>query len=247
MSLSLSANTLAISPGLTSSFLAIGGTGPYSYSVAGGGVGGTINSSGFYTAPSQPSGVSFLNGFDTIIVTDALFATASLQILVAGPLFLFCDIIQNQLNLAAGSVYLWDQKINIPIDGGLYVAVSSLNQKAFGSSNSYNPTTGLVDTQSVNMQSDLQLDIFSRSTLARDRKEEIVMALDSVYAQQQMAMNSFSIGRLPSQFTNLSSVDGAAILYRYSITVRMQYFVTKTGSVPYYSSFPGASLVQTEP
>jgi hypothetical protein len=85
----------------------------------------------------------------------------------------------------------------------------------------------------------LDLDIISRGPDARDRKEEVVMAFNSTYAQQQQEINSFYIGKLPpgAKFINLSEIDGAAIPYRYRISTVLQYTVTKTTPIQYYSSF----------
>lgn len=245
--LSLSQTLTAVGPNITSSFLGVGGTMPYSYSVLSGGAGGTINgSTGKYIAPAAvPPDPSMI--YDTIQVTDSLGNIATADILIGTPLLLFCDIIQTQMGLATGRVYLWDQKIFQPSDNGLYVAVSVLQCKPFGNNNVLDSSGNSVQT--VNMNANLQVDIISRGPEARDRKEEIIMALNSNYAQSQQEANSFYIGKLPpgGQFLNLSNVDGAAIPYRYNITVALQYFVTKTVPVPYFNTFTNPPTVTTEP
>lgn len=232
------AGTQALAPNLTTYFLGQGGTPPYSYAVLGGGAGGTINPvSGLYVAPS-------VTGQDTIRVTDSLLAFADLPILIGLPLELFCDVIQKELGLTADQVYLWDQKLNIPTDSRLYVAVSMLNCKPFGNRNKL---LGSGDAeQSVNMMATLGVDILSRGPEARDRKEEIILALNSTYAQQQQELNSFYIGKLSTGFVNLSQEDGAAIPYRYNISVNVQYFIGKTKPVSYYNTFETVE-VTTEP
>lgn len=236
MSLALSQTLTAIAAGLTSSFLAGGGTAPYAYSVRPNGAGGSIDSTGIYTAPLVLSS-NPVQDYDVIQVLDSAGAIASASILVGTPLQLFCQVLQQELGLAQGRVYLWDQKIMQPTDAGLYIAVSVLRPKPFANTNSFQPDGTAV--QSVNMYADLQLDIISRGPEARDRKEEVIMALNSNYAQSQQEVNSFYIGKLPpgAQFMNLSSPDGAAIPYRYAIGVSIQYFVTKVKAVPYYDTF----------
>lgn len=242
MSLTLSSTLTAITPGLTSSFGATGGTEPYTYSVLPGGAGGSINSgNGTYVAPAT---VNFNPAqlYDTIQVTDALAATATAKVLVGTPLLLFCEIIQREMALADGRVFLWDQKIFQPTDAGLYIAVSVPRCKPFGNNTKTNSSGDPV--QSVNMLATVEVDIMSRGPDARERKEEIILALNSQYAQAQQAANSFNIGRLPtpSGFQNLSVVDGAAIPYRYNISINMQYFVTKTKPFPYFDAFAEPSL-----
>lgn len=237
--ISISQSYTAIAANITSSFYATGGTAPYVYSVDAGGAGGSIDSStGVYTAPSVASSSPY-QAYDTIRVTDALSATATAKILVGTPAILFCDIIQKGLGLADGRVYLWDQKIMQPTDYDLYVAVSIPFCRPFGNTNTVIRGSGLTQVQSVNMLAQMDVDIISRGPAARDRKEEVILALNSVYAEQQMEANSFFVAKLPvnSRFINLSQVDGAAIPYRYKISVNMQYAVSKSQPAPYFSDF----------
>lgn len=244
MTMSITQNKSALGVNLQASFLAINGTPPYVYSVVAGGAGGVINSSsGLYTAPGVVNGGLYglpLKEFDTIQAQDSLGVVATSQILVGAPLMLFCEILQNYMNLANGRVYLWDQKIFQPTDSGLYIAVSVISCKPFASTNAPDGSaSGLVSDQSVNMHATLQVDIISRDTEARDRKEELILALNSDYSRSQQEANSFYIAQLPpgSQFINLSSPDGAAIPYRFNISVAMQYFFVKNVAVPYFNTF----------
>lgn len=225
----------AIGPSLSSFFSGTGGYAPYSYAVLPGGIGGSITASGVYTAPATAH-----SGVDQVKVTDITGATATAQILVGGPLFLLCDIIQTELGLASGRVYVWDQKIMQPTDGGLFVAVSVLSCKPFGS-------TVSLDAQgnsqaSVNMQATASIDVMSRGPDARDRKEEVLLALNGFYSQAQQEANSFYVGKISTGFVNLSNPDGAAIPYRYNVSVALQYFYTKQKPTPYFTTFPTVSV-----
>lgn len=244
MSLSLAQSATAVATTCPASFVGIGGTPPYVYSVLPNGAGGTINSrSGRYTSPAVASSDPKFAS-DTIQVVDSTSATATTKILVGTPLILFCDIIQNQLGLANGRVYVWDQKIFQPTDSGLYIAISVPRCKPFGNVNeTISSSGGMTQIQSVNMLAVLDIDIISRGPEARDRKEEVILALKSQYAEQQQEAGSFSIGTISTAFLNLSLVDGAAIPYRYRISVQMQYVFVKSQSAQYFSNFSNVSLV----
>lgn len=228
MSLVLRPVKTAMATNLTSPFLGIGGVEPYVYSVLPGGAGGTIDSDGLYTSPS---GI----GVDTIQVEDDLGDIATATVLVGTPLQLFCDVIQSELGLADGRVYLWDQKINSPSDQGLWVAVAAMNPKPFGWKSFLDEFGNEI--QSVNMHTTLSVDFISRDSSARDRKEELILALGSIYSRQQQSLNSFRIFPLSQGFVNISGIDGAAIPYRYNITCNIQYFVTKTKAAEYFDDF----------
>ena len=244
MTLTLVSNVSAIGAGLTTYFLATGGTAPYVYTVVSGpnAAGGSINAStGQYSSPVVlPASVQ--NAYDTILVTDSLAATTTLQILIGSPLILLCDILQKQLSLPNDHIYLWDQKLTEPHDYNLYVAVSVLNSKPFGNSNFFDGTTQ-QSIQTINMLDNIQIDIISRGPAARDRKAEILMALNSNYAEQQQEFNSFFIGKISNSFINLSQIDGAAIPYRFQIETTLQYFSKLIQSVPYYDTFNGPTVL----
>lgn len=89
------------------------------------------------------------------------------------------------------------------------------------------------------MLATLDIDIISRGPEARDRKEEIILALNSIYAQSQQEGNSFYIGKLPpsARFVNLSNIDGAAIPYRFRISVNLQYAFVKSKAIDYFDTF----------
>lgn len=235
--LTLAPSKVVIGPSITRSFGASGGTSPYTYSVVPGGAGGSIDSDGTYTAPTGVYGV------DTVKVTDSAMvpAISTSQVLVSSPLQLLCDILQTQMGLADGRVYLWDQKIKAPTDSGLFIAVSELNTKPFGNSNKFDSDGNQV--QSVNIHSTVSIDIISRDLSALQRREEVTMALNSVYSEQQQEANSFRVFPLPSNIVNLSDIDGAAIPYRFNISVNMQYFISKTSGVPYFNDFQDTEVV----
>lgn len=243
--MTLTATTLALGPGLTASFLGVGGTEPYLYSILTPGAGGTIDpDTGAYTAPSvlPDQGI----GTDVVQVEDSLGALATLKMRVGSALFLFCNVIQHEMGLASDQVYIWDQKLNIPKDERLYVAVGVASLKPFGVTNRFNTSGSPVSDQSVNMMAKLDVNILSRGPAARERREEVLLALTSLYAEQQMSTNSFLIARLSSGFNNLSDIDGDAIPYRFVISVNMQYFFKKRQAAPYFDDIPAAVIEQIE-
>lgn len=236
-------NLTMIGLSISTPFQAIAGTPPYTYSVLPGGSGGSIDpSTGVYTAPDVLNPNPALN-FDTIQVTDSLLITATATIKVGNALMLLCDVLQSELGLAEGQVYLWDQKINTPNDSRMYVVIRAMHPKAFSNINKFDGDT-LSSVQTTNFAVLCSVDIFSRGTEARDRKEEVVMALNSDYAQTQQGANSFYIAKLPATpMVDISMIDGAAIPYHYNISVNIQYFVRKTKAVDYYSNFPTPEIL----
>lgn len=242
MTVNISQSTFAVVPRVSASFLGTGGVAPYLYELVPGGAGGSINpSTGVYLAPAFWS-LSPKQRFATIKVTDYAGNSNTAKIMVGSPLMLFCDIIQRGMELPEERVYFWDQKIMQPTDSGLYVAVSMPLANPIGSSNRFNADTNETE-QYVTMQGSVDVDLISRDSSARDRKEELILALDSDYARRQQDGNSFYIGKLSTRYVNLSEVDGAAIPYRYKATIKIQYVYTKPKPAQYFNQFETAGIV----
>ena len=238
MSLTILQNLTAIGLNQTTYISVSGGVLPYTYSIVSGGAGGTIDGLGKYTAPST-------SGIDTIKVTDStpitpLTSTTTIKVL--GPLELVCDIIEKELGLPSGRTYIWDQKIMEPKDFGLYVIIRILSEKPFSNTRRLN-ADGTSVTQSTNIKSTLQIDIKSRGTDARLRKEEVVMALNSIYSQQQQVANSFLIAPLVSQINTINTEDGTAIPYHFSFDCTIQYFKQKIKTIAYFDTFEPVSVL----
>jgi hypothetical protein len=235
-SLSISASYTAISPGLTTSLSVIGGNAPYSFSVLPGGIGGTISSSGIYSASPNSYGL------DTVLVQDSSNPVnqATLDILVGSTIQLVCDILQQYLQLSQGQVIIFNTKWTLPTDSRMYIAVGISSLKSFGNSNT---TYNGVSVQGVNMRAMLDINIMSRSIDALNQKEQVLLAFSSQYAENQMEKNSFFIAPNASTFVNLSEIDGAAIPYRFVIGCNLLYFVPSVMSTAYFDEFAPVTVV----
>lgn len=233
-------NTLAMGKGISSSYQGAGGVPPYTYTVipdADFPSGGSINANGLYVAGPQ-------EGIDVIRVTDSTSAFAEQTVHVLNPLELFADIVAKEMGLAEDQVYIYNQKIKPITDDRLYIAIGIAFDKHFGNSTKAEPTAdGMVVVQSTNVQSNLSIDILSRGDDARNRRYEIVLALNSIYSQTQQELNSFKVGVVPQNFNNLSREEGAAIPFRFNINVFVQYFVKKVKPVAYYDVFQGVNTI----
>lgn len=233
MSLILSPTEAYLGLGVPRPFVGIGGMEPYAYSKVSG-AGSIDATSGLFTAPDA---LPNPDQQPTIIkVTDVNGDEAESEIFVSTPLQLLGRIIQRELGLSEGRVYLWDQKINAPTDKGLFIAISALSPKCYANINHFNHLT-LQQEQSSSWATQVDVDIISRGPEARDRKEEVVMALNSQYSVQQQQLNSFFIATIPTAIRNLSEIDGAAIPYRFNFSLNLLYNVKKIQPAAYFDTF----------
>lgn len=238
MPLTLLPQRADLAVGVPRSFVGSGGLPPYSYRLEG--KGGIDAASGIYTAPRElPRKPQDQQA--TIIVTDANGDEAEADVYICTPMVLLCRILQKELALPDGRVYLWDQKINSPTDLGLFIAISALNPKCYSNINRFDPATN-AQLQQSSWVCQMDVDIISQGPEARDRKEEVVMSLNSQYSVQQQDLNSFSIGVIPTAIRNLSEIDGGAIPYRFNFSVNLMYTVTKNQAAEYFDTFEPSEL-----
>ncbi len=155
------------------------------------------------------------------------------------PIKVLADILQREMNLAKGQIMLAYQQYEIPKTPGLYVALDYMGSKPIAVSNTIVPSeTGMDEYQSVTMRHLIQIDILSFNSEARTRKEEVLMALSSVYSQSKQTENSLQIARLSSEFTNTASLEETKILNRFTISIAVTAVHNKIkGTADYYDDF----------
>ena len=157
------------------------------------------------------------------------------------------DIIRREMCLKPDQVVIYNQQWIVPNDSRVYVSLNVLGSKPYAvnrgySSNSIlNPTDNTVTTvlneeQSLNSADMISMHVYGKGDEARIRRNEVIFALHSTYAEQQMERYAFSIGQLPTSFADVSEAVGTAMLYRYAITFNVLYAQGVTKPVDYFDS-----------
>jgi len=145
------------------------------------------------------------------------------------PILVLADIIKTELELedtvdlkgnTISPVLIYNQKYDIPTLKGLYIVLLYMGNKAIGNNNYVEDTEGgMQETQELAMTSLIQIDVMSQNTEARTRKDEVVMALRSIYAQQKMDEYGMRIASIPATWLDASDIEGTAILNRFVMTL----------------------------
>lgn len=133
------------------------------------------------------------------------------------------DILAHEMGLAKDQdIWIFNQNKKIPNDDKLYVVVGF--QDATGGiisvTNTVEPTdTGMKEIQKVIAREVIQVDIASASNEALARRWEIILALRSVFSQQQQEKYGIKIFRIPQSFVNTSSAEGGSQFNRFTALV----------------------------
>lgn len=153
-----------------------------------------------------------------------------------GPIEILRDIIVNQMALDGERVMFYNQKWDIPPDDGLFVEIEFRYAKPYSNRNQLQDIQGVTtEVADVNMQEHYTVRLFSKNLDALRRKEEVLMALASIYSQNQQEKNSFRIAPIMN-IQDVSEVEASARLYRFDIDVVVLAWYTKKQAQTYYNT-----------
>lgn len=162
------------------------------------------------------------------------------------PIKVFADIIKTEMLLGDGQIMLGLENWEIPKNEGLYIALLYGQERVVGQNNEFD-TTDNVEVQSIAMLHEIVIEAMSFNSEARKRKEEVIMALNSVYAQNALDRNFMAINMLPQSFVAAPTLEETKQLNRYRTSFSMNALHQKIKAVDYYDEFtipPAVTLNQ---
>ena len=154
---------------------------------------------------------------------------------------LIADIITQEMELDAERVVLYAENYDPPTDEEIYVIIITRSGKMLSNVNEYDSDTS-EEVQSVTTFTDIDIEITSKNRDAYERKEEVVMAINSTYAQQKQEEYSMRFFRGQS-IMDLSFIEAGSALHRYRIPISVSSVKNKRKSIDYYDQFPEEELI----
>lgn len=153
---------------------------------------------------------------------------------------ILAGIVQRELDLPDGRVFIYNQKYTLPTDERLFVDVAFLSSRPFASSTRYenDEQNRLVEVQYQCVQESYTVNLFSKNEEAMRRNHEVVFAFHGTFAQQQAEKYSFKFGFIPSSFVDSSAAEAAARLNRYSLTFNILRSYSRSRVIEYFDHFP---------
>lgn len=151
---------------------------------------------------------------------------------------IICQIICKVTKIPTDHVWIWNQRRAIPEKKDLHIAVGLISMKPYSNMmRNVSTTSGMEDRLSQYMQEVISIDLFSYGTEAIERTPEILGALRSTYSQQVQEELGLKIAEIPLSINNVSEIEGAAILYRQSITLNVLRKYDTITPTQYYDQF----------
>lgn len=149
-----------------------------------------------------------------------------------------------EMDLPDERCMIHNTKWTLPTGDGLFVLLSFVSAKAISTGKWHEDSVdGLLEVQETVYRDTINVDVFSRSTDARDRRHEVLWAFNGDEAARTCERFSLKISDLPTEFTDLSDVEASGRLYRYQLTFRVLKVLRREKLVPYYSDFDGPDLL----
>ena len=135
-------------------------------------------------------------------------------------------------------VMIWNNRSVVPRDKALFIIIEHGSPARTFANSTEHESRGddLYEIQSVTKQEFYNIDIMSRNNSAERRKEEIVMALRSMYSQNQQEERGIMIAKI-ANLIDISGVEGSARLFRFQCSVTLHASYTKEKVVRHYDTF----------
>lgn len=159
------------------------------------------------------------------------------------------DILISEMELKDSQVRFTNQKFNIPTKGLLIVLSYVGPSKSISNMNEWenDGAEGLIEVQSVTMLHLVQIDILGYGYDVRTRKEEMILALRSVFSQQQQELYQMQIARMPSGLLDTSFLEETKICTRYTMTIITTSLLQKRKTIDSYAAFHTQAFSEVSP
>jgi len=160
------------------------------------------------------------------------------------------DILVNELDLpetynnGIPSVVIGSQNFPLGNVEDLQIVVSNVDTTIISNKNELevsnaDDTTPGTERQTISAIETIQIDMFSKDNSARQRRVEVLMALQSYYSKEMQEMYQFKIFKIPSTFINTTSAEGGSQLNRFTINFLCSTWYEKIKNFSdYYEKFP---------
>ena len=164
------------------------------------------------------------------------------------PIKIIGDILTEFMSLSAGQVMIYNQDFKLPETSGLFIILQYNSSQNYSSTSEFIPAAEGMEGGQENittlMREDYTINVISKNDEARQRKEEVIMALNSNFSQEKQGLYQFQIARISNSFVNVSELEGAGMLNRFAINISLLAHYNKTINTPYYDDFTNQILIK---
>ena len=157
------------------------------------------------------------------------------------PIKIVRDILINCMGLANDQIFIYDQNFKLPKTSGLFIVLKFNSSNSYSSTNRFIPAIegveGAQEDISNLRKEEYSVNIMSRDSSARTRKEEVTLSLNSNYSKNQQALYQFQIPPIDGDILDVSELEGAAVINRFAINISLLAHYNKVIDTTFYDDF----------
>lgn len=162
------------------------------------------------------------------------------------PIKVVAMILQSEMGLNDGQIMLGLENWEIPKNTGLYIALLYGPEQVVGNNNynSVDSQGAFSEVQDAVMLHEIDIDVMSFDSSARTRKEAVLWAIQSYYAQSLMELYQMRLAATPGSFTPILTMEETKQLNRFKITITVNALHRNVKTSPFYDSLQPVDLVE---
>jgi len=154
------------------------------------------------------------------------------------------EILDNQMQMSSGRVFAYNSNVELPKDSGLFIPLFySARSPMANNSKMVTTAQGVEEHQTINMVEEVTIALMSRDTSARDRVQDVFLALNSYYSHQAQQKNKIFISTIGDAY-DASHLEATSMLNRFDIRIRVFRAYEKINTVDYYDNFSFETVVE---
>lgn len=155
-------------------------------------------------------------------------------------------IIDKQLNMPEGRVWAYNGTQDLPQDAGLFIILSYLTRSPYSNNIRYiNTAGGMQEVQTSTFAENIMISCISQNTDARDRVQEVLMALKSTYAQYIQEKYHLHLSTI-DEIVDSSFLEATARMNRFDVRCTVMRGYDKISDVDYYDKFPNTEKFEPD-
>lgn len=156
------------------------------------------------------------------------------------------QIIDEQMNMPVGRVFAYNSNVDLPQDSELFIPLYYAERRpTANNSRMVSTAKGVEEHQSINMVEDVIIALVSRNTSARDRVQEVFLALNSYVSRNLQAKNHLHISWIGEAYDK-SFLEATSMLNRFDIRIRVFRSYEKINNIDYYDTFSFETWVENQ-
>lgn len=159
---------------------------------------------------------------------------------------ILADIIREGMGLEMDQVWVYDQRRELPKDDRVYAVTHLIGMQPYGNNRRLVPGSDtLVQQRTQHMQETISVAVFSRSVNVLGQYPIALSAIVGDYSAKAQIQYGMAIGSIPMSFADTSYRDGAAMIYRATMTLRvLRGYTTVPGEVDFYTTFTSETTTE---